>query len=199
MKPTKDTATARGQVRSRLEQIEASLASAHATDERVIDEVYRRRARQLAERPAADVVSTTFGVLVFGLGAERYGLELSALSEVLPYRGCTEVPGTPAALLGVMNVRGDIRAVADLRRILELAPGETGAAGYVVMVRQQDRVIGLRVDTLEEVRQVDPAELVSGDRGARIPGSRFVKALTADTVILIDTHAVLSGLGFELT
>ncbi len=173
-------------------------------DQRVLDEVYLRRAQQLARRQADRTASTTIAVLVFGLGTERYGLELSALSEVFPYHGCTAVPGSPPALLGVTNVRGDIRAVADLRRILELPAGDDDAGGYVVMVRQKGRAIGLRIETIDEVRQIDPAQLVSTGKGstgnavATIPGSRFVKALTADTVILIDTNAVLSSLGLAV-
>ena len=107
-------------------------------DQRAVDEVYRRRARQLAERPAdrADAATTT-AVLVFTLGTERYGIELTDLAEVLPYRGCTAVPGTPAALLGVINVRGDIRPVADLRGVPELRAADASAGGYVVMLRQE--------------------------------------------------------------
>jgi chemotaxis signal transduction protein len=66
-------------------------------------------------------------------------------------------------------------------------------------VRQNGRAIGLKIDTIDEVRQIDPAQLVStGTGAATIPGSRFVKALTADTVILIDTNAVLSSLGLAV-
>ena len=200
MTETNAVPTGRNRVRARLAQIEAELAGALATDQRAIDEVYRRRAEQLARRQGGDAASTTLAVLVFGLGTERYGIELSALAEVLPYRGCTAIPGAPPALLGVMNVRGDIRAVADLRRLLELPPADDRANGYVVMLRQQERAVGLRIETIDEVRQVDPAQLVPvGSGAAPIPGSRFAKALTADTVILLDAHAALSSLGLATT
>jgi chemotaxis signal transduction protein len=169
----------------------ASLAS----DQRVIDEVYRRRALRLAARRPAETVSATLPVLIVGVGPERYAIELSALAEVFPYRSCTTVPGAPPALLGVINVRGDIRAVADLRRLLGLTPGEDTPAGYVVMLRHTGSAMGLRVDRIEQVRQVDPVQLLPGTDGAApIHGSRFVKALTADTVMLLDAGAVLSHL-----
>src|SRR5437868_115370 len=104
-------------------------------DQRAIDAVYQRRARQMARRADAETVSQTLPVLIFALGEERYAIELSALAEVLPLRGCTSVPGAPSAVLGVMNVRGEIRPVADLRRILELPPGGDLVAAYVVMLR----------------------------------------------------------------
>src|SRR5262245_19784606 len=90
------------EVHQRLERIEAELAGALSPDPQAIDEVYRRRARLLSEQPADHRQSTTMPVLVVGLGAERYGIELSALSEVFPYRGCTAVPGAPPLLLGVI-------------------------------------------------------------------------------------------------
>ena len=75
------------------------------------------------------------------------------MTEVFPYGGCTAIPGCAPALLGVINVRGDIRPVADLRELLELPPAEDRPAGYVVMVRHRDRVIGVRIETVEGVRQ----------------------------------------------
>ena len=56
------------------------------------------------------------------------------------------------------------------------------------------------MDRVDQVRQLDPALLVSAREGvAPMPGSRFVKALTADTVIVIDASAVLSHLAPALT
>jgi len=181
--------------RQRLEMVAARLASADTFDQRAIDEVYRRRARQLAERKVAETDSVTLPLLVVGLGTERYGIDLSELAEVFPFRDCTPIPGSAPALLGVINVRGDIRSVVDLRRVLDLPPADGNAPGYVVMLRQQDGTIGFRVDTVDEVRQVDPARLIrAGDGVQTFSGSPFVKALTADTVILIDTGAALSSL-----
>jgi purine-binding chemotaxis protein CheW len=185
-------------VHGRPKPVEAGLADAFAQDEELIRQVYVRRARQLAERQTDDRQVATLPVLVFGIGVERYGLELSELAEVLPYRGCTPVPGAPAALLGVINVRGDIKTVADVRRILDLPAGDDSAPGYVVMLRRGDGTIGLRVESIDDIRQVDPATLVAvGDNAAPIPGSRCVKAIGADNLIVIDVTAALDGLGWQ--
>jgi purine-binding chemotaxis protein CheW len=181
--------------RDRLKRIESRRAGSSLPDQMAIDDVYRRRASQLAERKAAGPGLSTCAVLVFGLGAERYAIELSELAEVFPYRGCTAVPGAPPALIGVLNVRGEIRSVVDLRRVLELPPCDDSTTGYVLMLRQPGRAVGFKVDRVDHVRQIDPAELVSANDAKSVPGSRFVKALTADTLILIDTTATLSSLG----
>lgn len=193
---THDDAGAWHEVRDRLAEIDAGLSGSCAPDQRLIEEVYRRRARQLADRQAGRAESSTLAVLAFGLGTERYAVELSDLAEVFPYRGSTAVPGAPPALLGVINVRGDIKPVVDLRSILGLRAGDGGGAGYVLMLRQAGRAIGFKVDAIDQVCQIDPSDFVStGDDGATIPGSRFIKGLTADGLILLDTGAALSHLG----
>lgn len=178
----------------------AALSDMSTAEQNVIDEVYRRRARRLAARQATATVTQTWSVLVFGLGTERYAIPLSDLAEVLPYRACTAVPGAPPAVVGVVNVRGEIKVVADLRRLLALPAGGDPATGYVLMLRQKDLAIGFKVDRVEQVRQIDPAQLVSAsDGGAPIAGSRFAKALTADTVMLLDTAAALAELDPAMT
>jgi purine-binding chemotaxis protein CheW len=182
------------EVRERLARVEAALAGSLAPDARAIEEVYRRRASQLAARPAAAAEAATIGILVFALGTERYAIELSHLAEVFPLRACTAVPGAPPELLGVINVRGDIRAVLDLGRVLNPGSGGSGATGYVVMLRRQRQPIGLRVDAIEDVRQIDASQLTTAPTASDpVAGSRFVKALTADTVMLIDTAAALAS------
>src|SRR5437762_13989481 len=109
-------------VRERRARVEAALGGSLAPDASAIEEVYWRRAARMAVRTAVATDATTLAILVFGLGTERYAIELSLLAEVFPFRGCTAVPGAPAHLLGVINVRGDFRAVLDLRRPLNLAP-----------------------------------------------------------------------------
>ena len=164
------------------------------TEQQTIDEVYRRRARQLARQPV-ESSGATLPVLVFGLGRERYGLELSELAEVFAYRGCTAVPAAPSAVLGVINVRGDIRAVVDLRRLLDLPSEENSTAGYVVMMRHHERPIGFRVDTIDGVRRIDLAQVNADAARTSMSRSRFVKARVAGTLILIDTTAALASLG----
>lgn len=165
------------------------------TDQQTIDEVYRRRARQLARLTVAESNAATLPVLVFGIGQERYGIELSELAEVFAFRGCTAVPAVSPALLGVINVRGDIRAVVDLRRLLDIPNQENSAPGYVVMLRRHGAAIGFRVDTIDGVRRIDPAQMNADSARTSMAGSRFVKALVAGTLILIDTTAAVTALG----
>lgn len=182
-------------VRERLKAVDAELSGSFALDEGMIAEVYRRRAVQLAQRQTGLAVSRTFPVLVFNLGLERYAIELAELAEVFSYSACTVVPGAPPAIAGVINLRGEIRAVADLRRLMDLPSAEEGAGGYVLMLRSHGSVLGLKVDGIEQVREIDPAQMIStGEGSTPIARSPFVKGLTTDTLILLDVAAALSHL-----
>ena len=158
-----------------------------------IDDLYRRRAERLAKQPAAETSRTTFAALVFGLGRERYAIDLAALAEVLPFRECTEVLGAPVALVGVINVRGEIKPVVDLRRLLDL-PSAEASSGYVVMLNRQGGAIGIQADTVHGIEQLDPSSAGSASTGA-VGGSRFIKAVCANAVSVIDTRAALTALG----
>ena len=172
----------------------SASAESVALDQHLIDEIYRRRARQLADRRATSTRARTIPVLVFGLGTERYAIELSELAEVLPYSGCSPVPGAPRGLVGVLNVRGEIRSVADLRAIVGLEPGAAHGTGYVLMLRQQGQVVGFKVDTIDHVGEIDPELCRTGASAPAVPGVRCVKALTPDAVIVLDTSAALAEL-----
>lgn len=177
------------------------MTSMPELDRSRLDEIYRRRAAQLAARhQATGPAAATIPALAFGLDTERYAIVLAELAEVLPYRGATAVPGAPAAMLGVINVRGKICGVVDLRRVLTLPPADPSAGGYVLVLRANDRSLGLRVDTLDHVQALDAATILAAGSvatGDVVARSRFVKALTADAVSLIDPSAVLSHLGVK--
>jgi purine-binding chemotaxis protein CheW len=193
--PKTDRAARWDAVRARLAEIEGRLTGALAPDQRAIEEVFQQRAARLAKRPAAAETSALLALLVFELGHERYGIELSEIQAVLPFGGCTPVPGAPPALIGVINVRGEIRAVVDTRALLGLPPAQDAAAGYVVLVRLPSGAVGLKVDRIDQVRRVDPAHLMAAAEGAvTLPASRFVKALTRDTVIVLDAGAAFAHL-----
>ncbi len=81
-----------------------------------VDALMQQRARELA-RPLADGAAEGehIEVLEFILAHERYAIETAWVQEVYPLRQLTPLPGTPAFVLGVVNVRGKIISVMDLR------------------------------------------------------------------------------------
>jgi purine-binding chemotaxis protein CheW len=181
-----------GEVRRRLEESGRALEQALRPDPEQIAAVYRRRAEQLARRRGlARSPAGAFAVLVFVLGSERYALPLTDLAGLFPQTACTPAPGGPPELLGIANVRGVLRSVVDLGRLLGLSPAQAGAGGYVLLVQKGGRQAALRVDRAEGTRLVRPQEMVpvaSADAAA----PRFVRGRSAEGLRLLDTEAVLA-------
>ena len=106
-------------------------------------------------------------LLLWRAGATRCAAPIERLREVLPALPLTVLPGAPAAVLGVANVRGTLVTVVDCRRIL----GESDRAvpDATVLVDLGGKAVGLAVDSVEDLVEVDETDLappVAGESAA---------------------------------
>ncbi len=103
--------------------------------------------------------------LAFCIGCEEYAIEILRTREIIEYRSTTRVPGTPLHVRGVINLRGAVVPVVDLR--LKFAREETAALRrrciVIVELRRGDElaVIGLIADSVSEVIEVDPRNIAA--------------------------------------
>ncbi|KQP08729.1 hypothetical protein ASF28_20425 [Methylobacterium sp. Leaf99] len=103
--------------------------------------------------------------LVCTCGADRYGLPLAQVAQVLAARPVTAVPGAPAALLGVIALSGRVVSLLGLARALGRADAVQSGAGHVVVLRGGAATVALAVDRVEGVVAVafaDPDGPASG-------------------------------------
>jgi len=175
------------EVKHRLRASESATAQALQAGPRRIEEVYTRRAIELARTAAERAVGRGVPTLLFRLAQERYAIELKDLAEVLPFKRCVPVPGSPPQFLGVMNVRGELRSVADGRRILATAVGAVGDSGFVLMLRRPGQEIGLKVDDVDELREIRREDLTHSGK------SGFAQGIASGAVVLLDVDAVLAS------
>ncbi len=170
-------------VRKRLRESEIALQEALSGSPARTARVLRQRAAQLA-RASSKPLSQGVPALLFRLAHGRYAIRLTELSEVLPFRNCTAVPASVPRVLGVVNLRGQLRPVIDLSLVLE--QDRANDSGFVLMLRRE---IGLKVDAIEDIGEVHLEEL----EGPVAPGS-FLQGFKSGTLLLIDTEAFVSRL-----
>jgi chemotaxis signal transduction protein len=147
--------------------------------------VFHQRAETLA-RPAAAASDSAqqLQVMIFLLGEERFAMPLSSVLEVIADAAICPVPGAPATVAGVMQVRGEIRPVFHLAHLL-------GAAGTeplhtVVLVRHRNREVGLGVSHVEDIRSMDAEDFREAPAG-----NPRIRRLTADLVPFPDLDFLL--------
>jgi chemotaxis signal transduction protein len=162
-----------------------------------METVWRERANRLSQRPAL-AEENLWPVIVLGIGKERYGVDLSDVAEVLAPLRATPVPGAPPMFSGVINVHGEIRPVIDLQRLLSTETLSNGNLARVILLRRGGRELGLRIDSVEEIRRIGPGDLQTAGTGEPAY-SRHIKGSTTDLLMLLSTEALFAELHIGVT
>jgi purine-binding chemotaxis protein CheW len=174
-------------VRNRLRSSEQALAESLTDSPERIDRAYRQRAVRLAKQQV-DQLPRAAGipVLVFRLGQERYAIDVKEVAEALRLERCTPVPGSPPLFAGVINLRGELRSVFDLARLLAISGTQASDSGFALLLRRHGQEIGLKVDRIEEIREIRPEELSLSGEG------KYVTGLLPGMTMLLSVDAVLA-------
>ena len=140
--------------------------------------------------------------LTFILAGEEYGINILKVRGVQGWESPTPIPNAPAYALGVINLRGEVVPIIDLRKRFNVESIEYDNRTVVIIVRMEsatgDRTVGLVVDAVSEVYKIDPTQLRQApDFGTHIDND-YIKGLALvddKMVILLDIdHLVNWGL-----
>ncbi len=131
--------------------------------------------------------------LTFSLGDDAYGVEILKVQEIRGSSPITPLPNTPAHIRGVINLRGSIIPVVDLRSRLGMGNGADKPASVVIVVTVGPQVKGMLVDAVSDVVDIPAAEIQPPPDVDTPSAARFVKGLTKTgdkLVILLDLDQV---------
>lgn len=137
--------------------------------------------------------------LGFRVGGEEYATDILRVQEIKCWDGVTRVPHTPPYLLGVINLRGSIVPVIDLRLRLVRGPAAFEPTTAVVVVQVSGargrRTVGLVVDAVTRVHDIEPGMIGPSPTLADGGGSGFIEGI-ADVdrhlVIILDTQRLVT-------
>jgi len=138
---------------------------------------------QAAEKTTGSAIETDNGLdqyLTFLLAGEEYGIDILRVQEIRGWSGATPIPNMPDFILGVMNLRGTVVPVIDLRKYLKLESIPFGKTTVVIVVRitdaeeQSERTMGIVVDAVSEVHNIASTDMK--------PAPEFGGALKTDAI-----------------
>lgn len=132
--------------------------------------------------------------VLFRVGDCEYVLPASEVLQMESYDGATPVPGTAPHVVGLVQMRGRVVPVIDLRRRFGLPAVEPSIDSRVVVVQRNGRTIGLLVDAAREVIHLDESALEEPPDVLTAGGHRFVRSLARTggrLVMLIDFQRVV--------
>jgi purine-binding chemotaxis protein CheW len=139
---------------------------------------------------------TTREVLVFVLGAEEYGIDILKVQEIRGYEKVTPIPSAPVYLKGVVNLRGVIVPVIDLRVKFGMADPKYDSFTVVVILRLAQRVIGVVVDGVSDVVALAQNEVKDAPQLGTVVDASFIAGLATQNdrmVLLLDIEKLLSS------
>ncbi len=155
---------------------------------------------KLAGEEAATVSARPGRYLTFSLAAEEYGIEILKVQEIIGILNVTRVPCTPPYVRGVINLRGKVIPVVDLRCKLgfETRPDTERTCIIVVQVQSghSDVIMGLIVDSVSEVLNVSAEQIEATPEFGSNISTEFILGLAKiakNVVILLDADRILSS------
>ena len=135
-------------------------------------------------------------VLVFVLGGEEYAVDILKVQEIRGYEKVTPIPAAPAYLKGVVNLRGVIVPVIDMRIKFGLAEPKYDSFTVVIILRVAGRVIGVVVDGVSDVVPLAPGDIKAAPALGSIVDSGFLAGLATigeRMILLLEIEKFLSS------
>ncbi|HED39101.1 MAG TPA: chemotaxis protein CheW [Chromatiales bacterium] len=134
--------------------------------------------------------------VTFKLEGEAYGINVMQVQEVLRVSEITPVPGAPAYILGIINLRGNVVTVLDTRMRFGLPVYETDDASRVVIVESKGNVLGILVDSVAEVVYLRSSEIETAPNVGNDESSKYIQGVYSNEgnlLILVDVNKLLSN------
>ena len=147
----------------------------------------------LAQEPVREeAAQEALEVVEFLLAYERYGIESSYVHEVYPLKELTPLPGTPPFILGVINVRGQLLSVIDLKKFFDLPERGLTDLNRVILIHNDHMEFGLLADAILGVRAIPLTDLQPSLPTLTGIREEYLRGVTGERVVILDAEKLLS-------
>ncbi|MGH8442906.1 MAG: chemotaxis protein CheW [Nevskiaceae bacterium] len=140
--------------------------------------------------------------LTFKLGAEEYGVDILKVQEIRGYGTVTRIPEAPDFVKGVINLRGTIVPVVDMRLKFRLGSAEYNTFTVMIVLNVADRVVGMVVDSVSDVVALTPSQIRPAPELGSTVGAQFltgIGALDERMLILLDIERLMTSAEMALS
>jgi purine-binding chemotaxis protein CheW len=155
-------------------------------------------ASHVARHEAARAAATQSGgeFLTFRLGAEEYGIDILKVQEIRSYEAPTRIANAPAFIKGVVNLRGVIVPIVDLRLKLGCDSNDYNSFTVVIVLNVRGRVVGAVVDSVSDVLELSRDSIKPAPEMASAVDTSFITGISSVNdrmLILMDIEALMAS------
>jgi purine-binding chemotaxis protein CheW len=145
------------------------------------------------EKGDKELFESPLEVVEFLLASEHYGIELTHIREIHALSELTPLPGTPAFVMGLANVRGQILSVIDIKKFFGLPEKGLTDLNKVIVVRTQQMELGILADAVLGVRAIGLNELQTSLPTLTGIRAEYLRGITKDPLVVLDVEKILSN------
>jgi purine-binding chemotaxis protein CheW len=158
-----------------------------------IRSILKKRAVAMAAEPEQVRAASAITVIIeFTLAAECYGIESSFVREVYPLKDFTPLPGVPSFILGIVNVRGQILPLVDLKKFFNLPENGLGQLNKVIILQNKLMEFGILADEVIGTKVIYNEDILSVPNNITGIGEKYLKGVTKDRLILLSAENLLA-------
>lgn len=154
--------------------------------------ILRDRAKSLAKEPERVIAEEYLEIIEFALAYERYGIESSYIHEVYPLKELTPLPCIPPFILGIINVRGKIISVIDIKKFFGMPEKGLTDLNRVIIVKNDKMEIGILADAVLGARSILPGEIQSSIPTFTGIREEYLRGITKNRVVILDIARLIS-------
>jgi purine-binding chemotaxis protein CheW len=147
------------------------------------------------------ITTSTREYLTFRLDREEYGIDILKVQEIRGYEPPTRIANAPNFIKGVVNLRGTIVPIVDMRLKFNCSKVEYDSFTVVIILNLRSRIVGIVVDSVSDVMELPPESLKAAPDVESVIGNDAVLGLGSlgdRMLILLDIEKLMSGDDMEL-
>lgn len=149
----------------------------------------------MSEAELADNSDEVSRWVTFEMDSESYGISVSEVHEVLRFTEIAPVPGAPAFIIGIINLRGNVVTVIDTRSRFGLSAKEVGDSTRIIINEIEGQQVGILVDSVAEVVDIHSSDIEPAPNVGNEDTSRYIQGVTSlngELLIIIDVSKLLT-------
>ena len=154
--------------------------------------ILKARAQALAQAPEQVAATECLEVVTFLLAYETYGIETAYVREVYPLKDLTPLPCTPPFVAGIVNVRGQVISVIDIKKFFDLPEKGLTDLNKVIILSDGVMEFGILADAVVDVRHIPLGEIQSGLPTLTGIREDYLRGVTAERLVILDAAKLLT-------
>ncbi len=155
--------------------------------------ILKNRAIAMAQVPVQkNEASVIIEAIVFTLVTEIYGIDSIFVKEVYTLTDFTPLPGVPSYIFGIINVRGQILPVIDLKKFFNLPEKGLGEMNKVIILSNGQMEFGILADMVHGTQSIELEDIQAVPPTVSGIGEKYLKGITKDHIVMLDAERILN-------